>query len=60
MALGASRRPGICEVLLQRGCLLTAIGGALGLVGALAASACPLRDLLYGVAPNDTDHLRCR
>jgi putative ABC transport system permease protein len=40
----------------SEGLVLTAIGGGLGLIGALAASAV-LRDLLYGVAPNDTTTL---
>ena len=55
MALGASAAR-ILRSVASEGLLLTAIGGALGLIGALAASAV-LRDLLYGVAPNDTTTL---
>jgi putative ABC transport system permease protein len=46
----------ILRSVASEGLLLTAIGGALGLVGALGASAV-LRDLLYGVAPDDTTTL---
>jgi FtsX-like permease family len=51
MALGASAAR-ILRSVATEGLLLTAVGGALGLIGALAMSAV-LRDLLYGVAPND-------
>jgi hypothetical protein len=51
MALGASAAR-ILRSVASEGLLLTAVGGALGLIGALAVSAV-LRDLLYGVAPND-------
>lgn len=51
MALGASAAR-ILRSVASEGLVLTAIGGGLGMIGALAASAV-LRDLLYGVAPND-------
>ncbi len=51
MALGASSAR-ILRSVASEGLLLTTVGSVLGLIGALAVSAV-LRDLLYGVAPND-------
>ena len=51
MALG-SQRGGIVRLVLESGVKLAAIGCALGLVGAAAASTL-LRSLLFGVSPFD-------
>jgi putative ABC transport system permease protein len=51
LAVGASPRQ-IVGLVAREGGLLTAVGAALGLVGAFAAAG-TLRGLLYGVAPSD-------
>jgi ABC-type antimicrobial peptide transport system permease subunit len=51
MALG-SLRAGIMRLILQSGMKLAAIGCALGLAGAVAASGL-LRSFLFGVSPFD-------
>jgi ABC-type antimicrobial peptide transport system permease subunit len=51
MALG-SQRAGIVRLVLKSGAQLAAIGCALGLAGAAAASTL-LRSLLFGVSPFD-------
>jgi len=51
MALG-SQRAGIVGLILEGGAKLAAIGCAIGLVGAVAASGL-LRSLLFGVSPFD-------
>jgi predicted permease len=51
MALG-SQRAGIMRLILQSGMKLAAIGCALGLAGAIAASGL-LRSFLFGVSPFD-------
>jgi len=51
LALGAS--PGtILRLVVSEGCVLTGLGAALGLAGALAVTR-TLRGLLYGVTPLD-------
>jgi putative ABC transport system permease protein len=51
LALGASAAS-ILRLVIREGCLLTGLGGALGLAGAIAVTR-TLRGLLYGVAPLD-------
>ena len=51
LALGASAAS-ILRLVVREGCLLTGLGAALGLAGALAATRA-LRGLLYGVTPLD-------
>ncbi len=51
MALGAGR-VGVVALILKQGLLLTAIGVALGLGGALALSR-TLESLLFGITPSD-------
>jgi ABC-type antimicrobial peptide transport system permease subunit len=51
MALG-SQRAGIVRLVLESGAKLAAVGCALGLAGAAAASTL-LRSLLFGVSPFD-------
>jgi putative ABC transport system permease protein len=51
LALGAERR-NILQLVLKQGFKLAAIGIALGLVGACAATQA-LRSLLYGISPTD-------
>jgi putative ABC transport system permease protein len=51
VALGATRRS-VLRLVVEQGVWLAAIGGGLGLAGALVATRV-LRSLLYGVAPSD-------
>ncbi|MGH7690509.1 MAG: FtsX-like permease family protein, partial [Gemmatimonadaceae bacterium] len=51
MALGAEPR-GLLRLVLAQGLRLTAVGGAVGFVAALAVTPL-LRSLLYGVSPSD-------
>jgi ABC-type antimicrobial peptide transport system permease subunit len=51
MALGAQRRA-IMSLVLESGAKLAAIGCAIGLAGAVAASGL-MRSLLFGVSPFD-------
>ena len=51
MALG-SQRSGIMRLILQAGMKLAAIGCAIGLAGAVAASSL-MRSFLFGVSPFD-------
>ena len=51
VALGASAGS-ILRLVMREGCLLTALGAAIGLGGAIAVSGA-LRGLLYGVTPLD-------
>jgi ABC-type antimicrobial peptide transport system permease subunit len=51
LAMGASAG-GILRLVIREGCLLTGIGAAIGLGGALAAAR-GLRSMLYGVSPLD-------
>jgi ABC-type antimicrobial peptide transport system permease subunit len=51
LALGAQRRD-ILRLALRQGFTLAALGIALGLVGAIAATR-TLRSLLFGVSPTD-------
>lgn len=51
MALGAEPR-GLLRLVLGQGLKLTAVGGAIGFVAALAVTPL-LRSLLYGVSPSD-------
>jgi putative ABC transport system permease protein len=51
LALGASAAS-ILALVVREGCLLTGLGGALGLVGAIAVTRM-LQGLLYGVTPLD-------
>jgi ABC-type antimicrobial peptide transport system permease subunit len=51
LALGASA-PAILRLVIGEGCVLTALGTALGLAGAMAVTR-TLRGLLYGVTPLD-------
>jgi ABC-type antimicrobial peptide transport system permease subunit len=51
MALGA-RRADVLRLVLARGLRLSAVGAALGLVGAIAASRL-MSSFLYGVKPTD-------
>jgi putative ABC transport system permease protein len=51
LALGASTG-GILRLVIREGCLLTGLGAALGLAGAIAVTRA-LRGLLYGVTPLD-------
>jgi putative ABC transport system permease protein len=51
MALGA-RRPDISSMVLRKGMLLTLIGAAIGLVGALVLSRW-MSSLLFGVSASD-------
>ncbi len=51
VALGASAAS-ILRLVIREGCLLTGLGAALGLVGAIAAARA-LQELLYGVTPLD-------
>jgi putative ABC transport system permease protein len=51
VALGASAGS-ILRLVIREGCLLTGVGAALGLAGAIAATRA-LRGLLYGVTPLD-------
>jgi predicted permease len=51
LALGASAA-GILRLVIREGCLLTGLGAALGLAGAIAVTRA-LRGLLYGVTPLD-------
>jgi putative ABC transport system permease protein len=51
LALGASAAS-ILRLVIREGCLLTGLGAALGLAGAIAATRA-LRGLLYGVTPLD-------
>jgi putative ABC transport system permease protein len=51
LALGASAAS-ILRLVLREGCLLTGLGAALGLAGAIAITRA-LRGLLYGVTPLD-------
>ena len=55
MALGATAGR-ILRAVATEGVRLSAIGGAIGMAGAMTTSAV-LRDLLYGVAPDDTTTL---
>jgi putative ABC transport system permease protein len=51
LALGASRT-GIVRLVIREGSLLTGLGAALGLAGAIAVTGA-LRGMLYGVTPLD-------
>jgi hypothetical protein len=51
VALGASAAS-ILRLVIREGCLLTGLGAALGLAGAIAAARA-LQELLYGVTPLD-------
>jgi len=51
VALGATHRD-VLQLVVGQGITLAVVGGALGLVGALATTRV-LRSLLYGVAPSD-------
>jgi ABC-type antimicrobial peptide transport system permease subunit len=51
LALGASAAS-ILRLVIREGCLLTGVGAALGLAGAIAATRA-VRGLLYGVTPLD-------
>jgi ABC-type antimicrobial peptide transport system permease subunit len=51
LALGASAAS-ILRLVFREGCLLTGLGAALGLAGAIAAARV-LQGLLYGVTPLD-------
>lgn len=51
MALGANR-PAILMMVLRKGIVLTAIGAAIGLVGALALTRW-MSSLLFGVSATD-------
>ena len=57
LALGASGGT-ILRLVVGEGCVLTAVGAALGLAGALAVSGA-LRGLLYGVTPLDGFTIAC-
>jgi predicted permease len=51
LAMGASAA-GLLGLVIREGCLLTGVGAALGLAGALAAAR-GLQSMLYGVSPLD-------
>ena len=51
LALGASAGS-ILRLVIREGCLLTGLGAALGLAGAIAVTRV-LRGMLYGVTPLD-------
>jgi putative ABC transport system permease protein len=51
VALGATRS-GVVKLIVGQGVRLAIVGGAIGLLGALATTGV-LRSMLYGVAPSD-------
>lgn len=51
MALGAAPRD-ILKLILKQGLLLTLVGGAIGLLGAYAATRV-MSSLLFGITPKD-------
>ena len=58
MALGANRSRVLAQVM-KHGLLLTTIGVAVGLAGALGLNRL-MASLLFGVRPTDAGTLRCR